>query len=193
MTTTRLPPNTGYVTHCGTSGMPPSKLGIMVSMDDPGHHNQLKSYAANWRLGNIPSEQLVQWAVDALVEGVDSPSLRELAALGRADDPRRASELFPQVLEELGELVPTEEEAAWLLMGARADEMIQGRITASKLNETVWFMYTRTNLRNDETIRAFIAAYSTLDRQRGQEDEQSATWALEQVAWVLRARSRQRI
>lgn len=158
--------------------------------NDPDYENQLKRYAANWRLGNIPSEELVQWAVDRLVDGLDSPSLRDLAGLGRADDPRRGAELFPKVIQELGDLVPTEEDSAWLLMGARADEMIEGRITASELHETVWSMYTRTSLRNDETVRAFLAAYSTLDRQRGQEDEQSAAWAVEQVAWVLRARSR---
>ena len=60
-----------------------------------------KRFIAEWRLGNVPSEALVQWATDALVEGIDSPSLRELAGLGRLHNPRGAGELFPRVVEEL--------------------------------------------------------------------------------------------
>jgi hypothetical protein len=152
-----------------------------------------KRFAAQWRLGEIGgSEALVSWAIEALVQGFDSPSLRELAGLGRLDDPRVAGELFPVVLAELGENVPSEEDAAWLLTGEAADDLIEGRIDESELFQTVWKMYKRTCLSCDETIRAYIGAYAHLDRERGQPDEQSAEWALEQVAWVLRARSRKR-
>ena len=131
-------------------------------------------------------------AIDALVEGSDSPSLRELAGLGRLDDARAARELFPRVVEELHGEVPTQEDAAWFLTGAAADDMIEGRKSVDDLYQTVWAMYKHTPLRNEEIIRDFMAAFAFLNRQTEPEEEQSAQWAVEQIAWVLRAESRGR-
>lgn len=100
----------------------------------------------------------MQWATDALVEGSDAPSQRELGWFGRLDDPRSAGELFPRVVEELLGEVPTEEDAAWFLSGAAANEMIEGRKSVDYLYQTVWAMYRYTPLRDEEIIPNFISA-----------------------------------
>ncbi len=53
------------------------------------------------QVGLVPSEQYPDVAADLLVEGYDSPSLRELAGHLR-NDPRGAADLWVQVREELG-------------------------------------------------------------------------------------------
>lgn len=50
----------------------------------------------------LPPEELPGIAVAALVGGVDSPSLRQLAGMSRRDDPRELSERFAAALRELG-------------------------------------------------------------------------------------------
>lgn len=53
------------------------------------------------QVGLVPSEKYPDVAADLLVEGYDSPSLRELAGHLR-NDPRGAADLWGQVREELG-------------------------------------------------------------------------------------------
>ncbi|MFC8521477.1 hypothetical protein ACFVVC_04735 [Pseudarthrobacter sp. NPDC058196] len=53
------------------------------------------------QVGLVPSENYPDVAADLLVEGYDSPSLRELAGHLR-NDPRGAADLWVQVREELG-------------------------------------------------------------------------------------------
>jgi hypothetical protein len=53
------------------------------------------------QVGLIPSEEYPDVAAGLLVEGYDSPSLRELAGHTR-HDPRAAGDLWVQVREELG-------------------------------------------------------------------------------------------
>ncbi|MEV5607297.1 hypothetical protein [Streptomyces sp. NPDC052225] len=50
---------------------------------------------------HVGSDRLIQAGVDALIAGVESPSLAMLAGLFRSEEPE-APELFDQVLEELG-------------------------------------------------------------------------------------------
>ncbi|GAA2585945.1 hypothetical protein GCM10010435_75110 [Winogradskya consettensis] len=49
----------------------------------------------------INSAQLIELGLDALLAGVDTPSLAELAGLTRAEEPE-ATELFRRVADELG-------------------------------------------------------------------------------------------
>ena len=67
--------------------------------------------------------------------------------------------------------------------------MIEGRKSVDDLYQTVWAMYRYTPLRNEKIIRDFIGAYAFLNRQTDPEEEQSAQWAVEQIAWALRAES----
>lgn len=54
--------------------------------------------AFGWHVG---SDRLIQAGLDALIAGVESPSLAMLAGLLRSEEPE-APDLFDQVLEELG-------------------------------------------------------------------------------------------
>ena len=61
----------------------------------------VRLYFLRDQVGLIPSEQYPDVAADLLVDGYDSPSLRELAGHPR-NDPRGAGDLWVQVREELG-------------------------------------------------------------------------------------------
>ncbi|WP_433286096.1 hypothetical protein [Micromonospora sp. CA-244673] len=63
--------------------------------------------------GDLAGEELPMVAAQALAEGLDSPSLRELAGLSRGDY-REARELLGPVLDELGlPELPSDDQAVW--------------------------------------------------------------------------------
>ncbi|WSB49182.1 hypothetical protein OHA00_18480 [Streptomyces cellulosae] len=65
----------------------------------------------------LPPEELPMLAAHALVDGLDSPALRELAGLQRSSDETEIRELYVQTLHELGVPLPDEEAAGrWLLV-----------------------------------------------------------------------------
>ena len=55
--------------------------------------------------GAIPSEDFPRWAAQALAEGLDSPTLRELGGLPRAEV-REGRDLMRRALIELGAVLP---------------------------------------------------------------------------------------
>lgn len=80
---------------------------------------------------HVGSDRLIQAGLDALIAGVESPSLAILAGLLRSEEPE-ASALFDQVLEELGLSFdpPAEPRAAkWALA-----EWIGGQIADGSLD-----------------------------------------------------------
>ncbi len=60
--------------------------------------------AARQQVGQLPPEELPMLAAEWLAAGLDTPTLRELAALSRGD--RSAAGLWPDVLAELGIALP---------------------------------------------------------------------------------------
>ncbi|MCX4881939.1 hypothetical protein [Streptomyces sp. NBC_00847] len=65
----------------------------------------------------LPPEELPMLAAHALVDGRDSPALRELAGLPRRSDETEIRELYVQALHELGIPLPDEETVGrWLLV-----------------------------------------------------------------------------
>ncbi|MET7511201.1 hypothetical protein [Streptomyces albidoflavus] len=66
----------------------------------------LQDRAVLWSIGELPAPDLVQAACDALVAGLDSPTLRRLAALTRAEAGYDVRELLPGALDELGLVCP---------------------------------------------------------------------------------------
>ncbi|MCF2530739.1 hypothetical protein [Yinghuangia soli] len=84
--------------------------------------------AVGW--GQPPDAQLVRLGVDALCAGVDSPSLAQLAGLGR-NEYGEARDLFVCVLDELG-LVPltgdTLADARWIVARWWIGEIAAGRL-----------------------------------------------------------------
>ena len=86
---------------------------------------------AVWELGHLAGEELPEVAVDALVAGLDTPSLRVLAGLTAARM-GRAAELSDRAPQELGHrpmvtLPPAREAALWAeATAAGAVEVLQG-------------------------------------------------------------------
>lgn len=99
----------------------------------------LRRRALFWAVRRIQSEDVVDVAITALVDGVDSPTLRVLAGLTPREAVERVPELLPRALAELGTPIPprdseeakmeaTREFARMLLDGALAPEEAAGGI-----------------------------------------------------------------
>lgn len=89
-------------------------------------------------LGEQPLESLPGLATDALVRGVDSPSLRELAGT-----PERAHEdardLFITACHELGIAIPTPDQARWSLAYEWAQAIVAGELTPIDGARRIWW------------------------------------------------------
>ncbi|MFF9142430.1 hypothetical protein ACF09G_33245 [Streptomyces albogriseolus] len=64
----------------------------------------------------LPAEELPMLAAHALVDGRDSPALRELAGLPRRSDPAEVRDLYVLALRELAIPLPDEETAGRCLL-----------------------------------------------------------------------------
>ena len=82
-----------------------------------------------WRMvtGGFPSEELPALAVDAIVRGLDSPSLIALAGQ-HAFDVRESADLFRATLDELDIDRPTPDAAAWSLVRMTLRDIVDGSI-----------------------------------------------------------------
>lgn len=79
---------------------------------------------------HVGSDRLIQAGLDALIAGVDSPSLAMLAGLLRSEEPE-APQLFDQVLDELGLLfhAPSDPRAAkWAMAYWIAGQIADGSL-----------------------------------------------------------------
>jgi hypothetical protein len=72
----------------------------MPSSESAAAH--LQDHAVLWSIGEIRANDVVSAACDALVAGLDSPTLRILAACTRAEAGYDVPELLPAALDELG-------------------------------------------------------------------------------------------
>lgn len=77
------------------------------------------------QVGLVPSENYPHVAAELLVEGYDSPSLRELAGHLR-NDPRGAADLWVQVREELGKPYEDDGEARRALVRHWLQQIVAG-------------------------------------------------------------------
>ncbi|MFI1394264.1 hypothetical protein [Streptomyces sp. NPDC020681] len=105
----------------------------------------------------LHAEDLPMVAAHALVDGYDSPALRELAGLHRRSDATEVRELYVQALDELDVPLPDEETAGRRLLVSLAFGLTQGELNpkdvADRLTMTV---AARTK---EETQFLSIAAY----------------------------------
>ena len=81
---------------------------------------------ALWKRGVAPSEDLVDTATRALVDGLDTPSLRELAGVRVDDAPYEAPALCEATLRELGLEVADERRSLRLLACGIARRIVNG-------------------------------------------------------------------
>lgn len=68
-------------------------------------------------------------AAEAIARGVDSPSLRELAGLGRRDDVRDIRELYRAAMQELGIDLPGAAAVRWEYVLFWAQRMLDGTLS----------------------------------------------------------------
>ncbi|MGW0184730.1 hypothetical protein ACWDV7_03115 [Streptomyces sp. NPDC003362] len=102
---------------------------------------QLSHIACERAFGrHIGSDRLIQAGLDALIAGVESPSLAVLAGLLRSEEPE-APALFDQVLEELGLLFhpPANPRAAkWAMAYWVAGQIADGSLDPAAGTHLIW-------------------------------------------------------
>ncbi|MFJ2933124.1 hypothetical protein ACIO8G_10155 [Streptomyces sp. NPDC087219] len=89
---------------------------------------------------HVGSDQLIQAGLNALIAGVESPSLAMLAGLLRSEEPE-APALFDQVLEELGLFFhpPADPRAAkWAMAYWVAGQIADGSLDPSVGTHLIW-------------------------------------------------------
>ncbi|MFG2369362.1 hypothetical protein ACGFY3_48695 [Streptomyces mirabilis] len=89
---------------------------------------------------HVGSDRLIQAGLDALITGVESPSLAMLAGLLRSEEPE-APELFDQVLEELGFAFrpPADPRAAkWAMAHWIAGQIVDGSLDPATGTHLIW-------------------------------------------------------
>ncbi|QSY49442.1 MULTISPECIES: hypothetical protein [Streptomyces] len=89
---------------------------------------------------DVGSDRLIQAGLDALMAGVESPTLAMLAGLLRSEEPE-APPLFDQVLEELGLLFhpPADRRAAqWALACWVAGQIADGSLDPATGTHLIW-------------------------------------------------------
>ncbi|MFD8075605.1 hypothetical protein ACFV3E_23500 [Streptomyces sp. NPDC059718] len=91
---------------------------------------RLRNSAWQYVAGIVPVEDLPMLAAHALVDGDDSPALRELAGLSRRGGADVIRELYRRALSELGILVADEETAGRRALLDRARALVRGELTA---------------------------------------------------------------
>lgn len=88
-----------------------------------------KVYLANFVLDNNKLSTMPDAAVQALIEGFDSPSLAKLAGeSGAHSNLFEIEELFRHTLSELGLSLPSKEEAAQTLISYWAKRIVSGSV-----------------------------------------------------------------
>ena len=94
-----------------------------------------------WQCGVITSEHMVEAATQALVDGLDSPSLRELAGVRVDDAPYEAPDLCARALEELGLTPADEHEARKALARSIARRIIDGEVDEFQDAGQLWRVF----------------------------------------------------
>ncbi|HVQ19215.1 MAG TPA: hypothetical protein VMT27_09315 [Actinomycetes bacterium] len=105
------------------------------------HVKRLLMAAIDERSGYpVGSDQLIQMALNALLDGVDTPALRQLAGLSRTEEPE-AHDLFEQVIHELG-LAPSlpdhPMDARWELVRWWCQLIVSGNLLPEEGGQRIW-------------------------------------------------------
>jgi len=124
---------------------------------------------ANYVLGNVSDEQLIDVATDALVEGWDSSALRMLAAESKTDySYERIKSLLNRSLEELNVTLPQKEDAIWTVLcfyiKSIAESSISARDGMSLIIDNVYYQCDLQNrvvkyVGDSHDIQALIGNY----------------------------------
>lgn len=110
--------------------------------------------------GSLTSEALPEIATDALVCGLDSPSLRMLAGQPPTDV-RDSTDLFRAALDELGIDLPDAETAHWALVRQTLSGVVAGLTNPGRGASELWPAYQ--HVRDSGDLRIFIGLDSQLE------------------------------
>ncbi|QUW78236.1 hypothetical protein SMIR_02985 [Streptomyces mirabilis] len=113
---------------------------------------------------HVGSDRLIQAGVDALMAGVESPSLAMLAGLLRSEEPE-APALFDQVLEELGLAFhpPADPRAAkWAMAYWIAGQIADGSLDPATGTHLIWADIAY-DLGNPEDLEPLVHCAHNLD------------------------------
>ena len=147
----------------------------------------MRMTAINRLLGrDVGSDQLIRLGLEAVLAGVEAPSLQLLAGLTRAEEPA-APELFDRVLAELA-LVPADLRVettprTWALVRWWAQLMVDGELDVHTAGELIYWHGQR--LLEEPESEAFRALYAGVVRY----DDTVTSWA----AWDTGYRTRCRL
>lgn len=121
----------------------------------------LELAALLWAIDKQPTDQLPDVATDALVRGLDSPALRELAGAPTTDY-WQVKYLFENALSELGIDVPDEQAALWRLAQNKAAEIVSGEVAPADGAHWIWSEVS-DRIRREGDLRVFIGLASEWD------------------------------
>jgi hypothetical protein len=132
----------------------------------------LQDTAALWSIDALSPQAVVRCACDALIAGLDSPSLRILAGLTRAEADYHMPDMLPAALAELGlDFYPRDtrgsQEAAARALAAQA---VSGSLTPRELAAAI-HPTSGTTLPLAERLAALddeydLGAYATMTREQ---------------------------
>ena len=126
--------------------------------------------AALFVLGRVSSEELSNYAVDWIAEGLDSPSLRRLAG---TESPimSETGPLFLQTLRELGIEIPTRDQSLMILAKDYAQKILDGSLTPHEGAGFLWWNVINEMTYSSPLFLSFVGAASELDEL----DDRTAT------------------
>lgn len=168
--------------------------------DGYGHLVEPLQVAAwRWVTGDQPAEDLPALATDALVRGLDSPALRELAGTA-TEDYWAIKDHFERTAHELDLAMPDEQTALWRLTRYKAEEIVSGAVSPSSGAHWVWREVWR-RIEREGDLRIFVALADEWDDHPDDRREIEAqiieaakallrqaeprTWVRVQARWAL--------
>jgi hypothetical protein len=114
-------------------------------------------------VGDLPVEVIPDWAAQAIAEGLDSVSLRELAGMS-ARDPIEVREVFYSAARELGQEIPTNAQARWTLAIMWAQAIVSGELTPYEGSRLIW-VDAATELDYPQELMGFVGLASEWEDQ----------------------------
>ena len=134
-----------------------------------------------WASAGLTREELPEVAVDALIAGLDSPSLRVLAGL-TATRMNRAPDLLDRALQELGRSVaslpPAREAALW------AEAISAGAVPLRQATQALGAMGGKAN---DGELQAALLEFRVEQDRWDQASPQHRRWIERQILTRARA------
>lgn len=132
---------------------------------------ELTQAADKYVFGTLLVEELPIIAVEALVAGIDSPSLRQLAGADSSCS-EDIKKLFLKTLEELKIQLPSPEEAGLSMARSIAVDVIQGKISPYEGAKQIW-VKIYTPFPQLTQLRSFVGFASEYEDDEKHRDEYS--------------------